>query len=659
MSSGRDPSDLPEGNATGTRQQSPAAVGTMAPGTLVKDTYRILDFLGEGGAGAVYMAEHKSLGHLVAVKTLFGKFVRDEDMRRRFVEEAIIQANLNHPNIVKVVDVLDEPPLSAIFMEYVEGTSLDRHLAALGEPEPVGLNGQLFVAILDAMAYAHAQGVVHRDIKPANIMLAKAGDGFVPKVTDFGIAKVLSDHQRTETGTAMGTVYYASPEQLTDAKSVDHRADVYSLGCTFYEMLTLRLPFDDDTLFAIMRKHVQAPRPDPVLLNPEIPRDVGAAIMRAMAVNPDHRFQTCNEFAGELRRMIGLPATSGSSAAIAIGGPSTSGRIPTGAPSAISGDAPTMAPRPTPKSNPGARPRTTPGRASGRSLAGRTHPGRIDAPARPVDDRNPVARLMWFVICALAIALLAALALGGRGGDNTPAVTPDGGPDPDGGAIQVPPEGSEGEGDAAAPESSDADAGEADPDVVAIADPNRITECYDLGSQFIDFDPLGAVTFAQAIDTIESNEHDCSTLLGEHATGPFETTLAFLTTVQNRLVLLDLKARRALALNGAQESYCSDATAAVTEAHRGLRRIANTSSSDGLMPYEIQSLEPYRDRLTHVYVGLRRTFRHCGLTTVPDDLLGPEGLEPDPEPPPKEGSGEAVETGAFPGGDPGRTDVAD
>lgn len=570
------------------------------------------EFLGEGGAGAVYIAEHANLGHYVAVKTLFGKYTRDSDMRRRFIEEAIIQANLNHPNIVKVTDVLDEPALSAIIMEYVDGGSLDRYLAKLEAPDSIEINAGMMLSLLDAMTYAHAQGVVHRDIKPANIMLSKSSRGLVPKVTDFGIAKVLSDQQRTETGTAMGTVYYASPEQLTDAKSVDHRADIYSLGCTFYEMLTRKLPFDDSTMFGVMRKHLQAPRPDPAHLNPEVPREVSAVVMRAMAVKAEHRFPSCAEFAAELRRAIGweedavLP--SGSSGRSGLRAMSPSGLMATDPlAQAHANPAPTRSTR---------KPvHTTDLGQQRRRPTSRTHPGRIDAPPRPQKNTNAVSTVMWVVIGALAVAVVGLLAFGARGdGPTEPAP-------PATNAVVTPPTAGSGEanagGDTAEPSGADAEAGEPTP-ALAEAD---ISGCYDLADRYVEFDPLGAVRLEDAIADLAENTEPCTDLLEARAEGSFESTLAFLSGVQARTVLSYLRAIDAHAKN---DVSCPDAHAAITEAHRGLRRV-DSATRDGLLDYEISSLQPYRARLTHLYATTWVTFHNCNPAPIDDIFLTEEG----------------------------------
>ena len=587
-------------------------VDALSPGTVIHQSYRITEFAGEGGAGAVYVAEHINLGHLVAIKTLFGKFVRDDEMRRRFLEEAIIQANLRHPNIVSVSDVLDDPPVCAIFMEYIDGSSLDKHLAALEAPDDIGESTTLFIAILDAMTYAHSQGVVHRDIKPANILLARSTSGVTPKVTDFGIAKVLSDHQRTETGTAMGTVYYASPEQLTDAKSVDHRADVYSLGCTLYEMLTLKLPFVDSTMFGVMRKHVQAPRPDPARLNPLIPREISAAIMRAMAVDPRHRFQSCDEFASELRRAIGVPS------------PAVSGASPRPTSPIVPATASAAAARPFSVSSGVENPvlvRTPHAGATGpartqkslsqstptsmrRSRAGITHDSSTSVFIDPPRETNAVGKTLWVVIGVLVVGLLLVFASVMRSGPDKP-------PGPGqlsgiGGDLDI--ENFESAGDAGT---------EPPPPEDTVAEPERpsLPQCNSLADRYTSFH-ANSNELGVALSSLSEHVEWCTSLFESPRGGNhFDETVGFLTASQMRALHARLQA---IDVRGTPEA-CSHGSAATGEIHRGLRRI-NTTARD-LPPIEARSLTHRRDVLSDIYVDVLTDNPECTLQPVPSSLL--------------------------------------
>ncbi len=594
-------------------------VDTLAPGTLIHRSYRIVDFIGEGGAGAVYVAEHVSLGHLVAIKTLFGKFVRDDDMRRRFLEEAIIQANLRHPHIVSVSDVLDDPPLCAIFMEYIDGSSLDKHLERLEKPDALHQSARFLIAVLDAMTYAHAQGVVHRDIKPANILLANTGAGVIPKVTDFGIAKVLSDHQRTETGTAMGTVYYASPEQLTDAKSVDHRADIYSLACTFYEMLTHRLPFEDDTMFGVMTKHVQAPRPDPARLNPLIPREISAAVMRAMAVDPKHRFQSCGDFAAEIRRALNMPAPSNASDRISA---QPLSRIPlteSGAAdrpfsvSASEAGSPVLQRTPTrsqtrsdfgPSSTQVSSPRLTPEATRKRPQLTPNSNYYIE----PRTETNTVGKTLWVVIGMLAIGLLAVIA-GSLDSHDKPTgpgnlIGTDTGQD--GADVPVEP----------SPETDAGDASEPAPARLSLP------QCNALADRYVEMqsDDRGV---GVAIGSLATSVDGCEAQLTAAANdSSFDSTVGFLTAVQMRAIHERLLAVQARSEGG---DPCGSTLASSGHIQRALRRI-NTIARN-LPPIEARSLAHRRDVLSGIYIALMADFGDCTVPSVPSNLLSDEAVQ--------------------------------
>jgi serine/threonine protein kinase len=569
------------------------------------------------------VAEHISLGHFVAIKTLFGKFVRDEDMRRRFREEAIIQANLRHPHIVSVSDVLDEPPLCAIFMEYIDGSSLDRHIKKLEKPDDIQQSARFFVAVLDAMTYAHAQGVVHRDIKPANILLAQTGAGMTPKVTDFGIAKVLSDHRRTETGTAMGTVYYASPEQLTDAKSVDHRADVYSLGCTFYEMLTHKLPFEDDTMFGVMKKHVQAPRPDPARLNPLIPREISAAIMRAMAVDPKHRFQSCGDFAAEIRRALNIPATA-----------TAGGGIPFQPPVRIPATASGAADRPFSVSVPSTgNPvlQRTPNRSQSRTdfgpsstqvsghrttpIAGRSQtnpPADGDYYIEPRTETNALGKTLWVVIGVLAVGLL--LVIGSSLRSDSQVIGP-------GSLI-----GADSGSDSAATDTGAVESEAPQPDtsveVAAVPAGLSLPQCNSLADRYVAL-PSNSSGVEAAISALATSVDGCEAQLTAGADdSSFDSTVGFLTAVQMRAIH-----ERLLAVQSRNEGGdpCGATLGASGHIHRALRRIHTTARD--LPPIEARSLTHRRDVLSQVYVALMTDFGDCTIPTVPRDLLSEQAVQ--------------------------------
>lgn len=600
--------------------------GLMRPGTLIKDTWRIVEFAGEGGAGAVYIAEHRSLGHLVAVKTLFSKFLRDREMRRRFLEEAIIQANLNHPNIARVTDVIDDGGLCAIIMEYIDGSSLDRALERLQRPMSIGTACRLMLALLDAMNYAHAQGVVHRDIKPANILIARGTDSTDPKITDFGIAKVLSDHRRTETGTAMGTVYYASPEQLTDAKSVDHRADIYSLGCTFYELLTGELPFEDSSMYGVMRKHVQAPRPDPRDRRPELSAELASVVVRAMAIDRERRPQTCGEFADELRAaMPGGMATSGG-----IDLPrATSATV-----ARVSGAATGVGPRPTPSAPDGIRRSPVPGPARTVEPPLRfTKPGASRPPATQARSRNPVAIGMWVMIGLMAVALAGFVAVQLRSDPVEPAVP-----------IAVAPAGSGSGSGVVAVAAPAVDADEAPPaqEPAAEADAGPALDletCRNLVGRFLDAPPASDTRTDEAIRQLTLAEDECPDLFIDAAgSSAFDQITAGLDVDIIRIDRHLLRAGRAARTGDA----CPDALIATTAAERSLRSIQSAGRDVSLHRFEADSIARRAPRFVELYRLTRQRHPSCPYAAMPPELVALGGGRAPGERP---GSGSGVKPG--------------
>ena len=265
--------------------------------TLFDGRYRISRKLGAGGMADVYLAEDEELGRRVAIKILNDRHANDDQFVERFRREAKNAAGLSHPNIVSIYDRGEAEGTYYIAMEYLDGRSLKEMLVARG-PMPIADAIAFTRQILNALRFAHKKGVVHRDIKPHNVMVD--GDGRL-KVTDFGIARAGAS-QMTEAGAIVGTAQYLSPEQARGA-AVDQRSDLYSIGVVLYEMLTGKVPFTGDTPVEIAMKHLSdAPRP-PSTIRPEIPPDLDMIVLRALAKNPDDRFQTADEMDAELTRV--------------------------------------------------------------------------------------------------------------------------------------------------------------------------------------------------------------------------------------------------------------------------------------------------------------------------------------------------------------------
>jgi serine/threonine protein kinase len=257
--------------------------------------YEIKSLIGEGGMGNVYLAEHTQVSRKVAIKVLLPQFLKNEEIKTRFKNEASTLAHLQHPNIVGLFDYLEDESGMYLIMEYVEGVELGDHITKVTGPMPETLAVPIMKQVLSAFSYAHSKGIVHRDIKPANILITK--DGSV-KILDFGIARILGEGNSnlTKTGTQMGTVYYMSPEQV-QGKKVDIRSDIYSLGVTFYQMLTGVNPYKDlHTEYEVYSRIVKDDLPPASNVYPGVPIYLETIVNRALQKEPSDRFQNCDEF---------------------------------------------------------------------------------------------------------------------------------------------------------------------------------------------------------------------------------------------------------------------------------------------------------------------------------------------------------------------------
>ncbi|NQZ57722.1 MAG: serine/threonine protein kinase [Lentisphaeraceae bacterium] len=256
--------------------------------------------LGEGALGCVWYSKHPGLGVPVAVKILKNNTgPAAAEYLQRFLKEGRLAAALEHQNIVRVYDSGYEGQLFYLVMEYIDGANMQEYFKTFPYGIPCAEALDLAIDMADILALAHSKGIVHRDIKPENILRTSAG---ILKLADLGIAKQLDDTQAgtTMSGVAMGTPYYISPEQAIDASTVDHRCDIYSLGCTLYQMLTGSLPFSGKTPMVLLMKHVQEPFEHPKVLTPELPDNFCAVICKMMEKNPAHRYQNCTELKEDL-----------------------------------------------------------------------------------------------------------------------------------------------------------------------------------------------------------------------------------------------------------------------------------------------------------------------------------------------------------------------
>ncbi|MCX7621077.1 MAG: protein kinase [Acidimicrobiales bacterium] len=264
-------------------------------GQLLGGRYLLAKLIASGGMAEVWQAHDTVLARPVAVKILHPHLAADATFLGRFRAEAVAAARLHHPSIVAIFDTCSDNGIEAIVMELVRGRNLRQYLDEAG---PLDANRVVDIGadVADALAAAHRAGLVHRDIKPANILLTE--DGRV-MVTDFGIAKVRDDPDRTETGTMLGSVKYLSPEQVEGAP-VDGRTDIYALGIVLYEALTGRAPFvaDSQAATALARLHSLPPRPRQ--LRPSLSPALDEVVMRAIARNPNDRFPNAGEFRAAL-----------------------------------------------------------------------------------------------------------------------------------------------------------------------------------------------------------------------------------------------------------------------------------------------------------------------------------------------------------------------
>ena len=273
-------------------------------GKMLGNRYEMIEKIGNGGMATVYKAMDKILKRYVAVKILRDEFTTDQEFIRRFEAEAQSAARLTHPNIVSIYDVGVENNLYYIVMELIQGKTLKEIIIEEQGPLPWKWSVNVAIQIASALEMAHRNNIIHRDIKPHNIIITEDG---IAKVTDFGIAKAVSNSTITAFGTTIGSVHYFSPEHarggFTDAKS-----DIYSLGVVMYEMVTGKVPFDADTPVSIALKHMQEEPEEPVELNPNLPVAINKIILKALKKDATLRYQTSTEMLTDLKAALKNPS---------------------------------------------------------------------------------------------------------------------------------------------------------------------------------------------------------------------------------------------------------------------------------------------------------------------------------------------------------------
>ena len=280
--------------------------------------YKLLKKLGEGGMGAVYLADDTSVGRKVAVKVLPKKYSDEREFLTRFRREAQATGKLNHVNIVMAYNVDEEAGTHYYAMEYCDGDTLDRILKR-DKVIPWDAAVGVVLQVARGLKHAHDHGIIHRDIKPANIFICKPlgtpegaqvetfAEGFVAKILDLGLSKNISGDEQsfyTQTGVALGTPHYISPEQAKGEKGIDGRTDIYSLGATFYHLVTGQTPFSGTTAGVIMAKHLTDELTNPQDINPDIPDGVAQVIAKMMTKEPADRYANCKELLDDLELVI-------------------------------------------------------------------------------------------------------------------------------------------------------------------------------------------------------------------------------------------------------------------------------------------------------------------------------------------------------------------
>ncbi len=261
--------------------------------------YRIIEPIGVGGMATVFKAYQPGLDRYVAVKVLPAQYALTPGFKERFIREAKAVAQLSHPNILPIYDVGLEGDLSYFVMKYVPGHTLGQ---LMGQPLSLFKVSHYIDQIAGAMDHAHRRGILHRDIKPSNILVEREENWLL--LADFGLAKIVEGSViLTGAGAIMGTPAYVSPEQA-GGKPVDHRTDIYSLGIVLYEMVTGQVPYEGETPMGVIVKHLIEPLPLPRSLNPDLPEKVERVILKALAKEPDNRYNRASELAKALRQAV-------------------------------------------------------------------------------------------------------------------------------------------------------------------------------------------------------------------------------------------------------------------------------------------------------------------------------------------------------------------
>jgi serine/threonine-protein kinase len=275
--------------------------------------YRVVDYLGAGGMGEVYLAEHSKIGRVAAVKVLT-QGTQGPGFVQRFFNEARIQASLQHPNVATLYDFCEVQGQPCIIMEYVDGQTVSERISAYGAALPLSEAAYVFERVCEAVEYIHRHGVIHRDIKANNIKVSSQGQ---VKLLDFGIAKGQTSEQLTQTGSVIGTLQYLAPE-LIRGGAADVRGDIWALGVLLYEMVTGRMPFDATTVGDLCDRIGRADYAPPAQLSPGLPREAAAIIARCLKKNPAERYASAAELLDDARRLSAAVTRPGVSRSVSV-----------------------------------------------------------------------------------------------------------------------------------------------------------------------------------------------------------------------------------------------------------------------------------------------------------------------------------------------------
>lgn len=360
----------------------------LRPGSVLGD-YQVIDVLGAGGMGKVYKVRNTISDRVEAMKVLLPNLESDPDLADRFLREIKVQASLSHPNIASLHTAQRVGNQLIMFMEFVEGVTLEQLMRQGRIPIRDGV--EYVSQVLAALAYAHQHGVIHRDIKPANMMLTRQG---VIKLMDFGIARMAVDRRLTQTGRTLGSLFYMSPEQINGSAALDARSDLYSVGISLYEIITGTRPFQGDSDYSIMAAHLQQMPVAPIQLDPHVPAGLNEIILMSIAKDPAQRFQTADAFRAALSNVpagVGAPAAAAGAATMVF--------------SSVPAAAAQQGPGPVPGSVPGAVPGPVPG---GPQPGGPLPGGPVPRPA-PVSGGKG-HRGLYMVAGSLATVAVLALA---------------------------------------------------------------------------------------------------------------------------------------------------------------------------------------------------------------------------------------------------------